>query len=53
MLKRNLMLYAALALGMAFGSSAGAQERLLRHDEAAPGRLDPSKVSDYSASVLA
>jgi peptide/nickel transport system substrate-binding protein len=34
-------------------TSADAQQRVLRHDEAAPGRLDPSKVSDYASSVLA
>jgi peptide/nickel transport system substrate-binding protein len=53
MSKRSLLWSAAVALGLIFGTAAGAQERLLRHDEAAPGRLDPSKVSDYAASVLA
>ena len=53
MSRRSILWSTALALGLIFGSAAGAQERLLRHDEAAPGRLDPSKVSDYAASVLA
>lgn len=53
MLKKSILMSAAIALGMAMGSPSGAQERLLRHDESAPGRLDPSKVSDYAASVLA
>lgn len=33
--------------------AADAPQRILRHDEAAPGRLDPSKVVDYASSVLA
>lgn len=53
MFRRSKLFYAAVALGLAIAAPAGAQERLLRHDEAAPGRLDPSKVTDYSASVLA
>ncbi len=28
-------------------------ETVLRHDEAAPGELDPAKAADYSSSVLA
>ncbi|MBI3708257.1 MAG: ABC transporter substrate-binding protein [Proteobacteria bacterium] len=34
-------------------ATANAQQRVLRHDESAPGRLDPSKVVDYASSVLA
>lgn len=46
---------ALLALAIAAGMNAGtaeAQQRVLRHDESAPGRLDPSKAQDYAASVL-
>jgi peptide/nickel transport system substrate-binding protein len=44
------LLAAGLALADATGASA--QQRILRHDESAPGRLDPSKAQDYAASVL-
>lgn len=55
MSQTRLLTSAALAVGLALGIAAPglAEQRLLRHDEAAPGRLDPAKVSDYSASVLA
>jgi peptide/nickel transport system substrate-binding protein len=44
-----------LIFAAAFAASVGvafAQQRVLRHDESAPGRLDPSKALDYAASVL-
>lgn len=52
-MKNRLLWSAAIALGLGLSPAAYAQERLLRHDEAAPGRLDPSRVSDYTSSVLA
>ena len=54
MITRRMLpiLAAALALAGA-AATADAQQRVLRHDEAAPGRLDPSKVVDYASSVLA
>jgi peptide/nickel transport system substrate-binding protein len=53
MLRRTILLIGtALAIGLA-SSSAMAQQRVLRLDQAAPGRLDPSKVVDYASSVLA
>ncbi len=54
MLRRMLMLslVGAAALTAAPPVPAQAQQRVLRHDEAAPGRLDPSKVPDYAAAVL-
>src|SRR5262249_7725949 len=42
----------ALAIAAASLAPANAQQRVLRHDESAPGRLDPSKVPDYARSVL-
>ena len=33
--------------------SVAAAETVLRHDESAPGELDPAKASDYASSVLA
>src|SRR4051812_27214012 len=47
-----LALTLASAIAAASFSTANAQQRVLRHDEAAPGRLDPSKVLDYAAAVL-
>lgn len=54
MMTRRMMptLLVALALAGTM-ATADAQQRVLRHDEAAPGRLDPSKVVDYASSVLA
>jgi len=46
------ILAAALALAGA-AATADAQQRVMRLDQAAPGRLDPSKVVDYASSVLA
>ena len=54
MSRRGLLLSLTLALAIAAASlsMANAQQRVLRHDESAPGRLDPSKVLDYAAAVL-
>src|SRR5262249_25379854 len=54
MSRRGHLLALSLALSIAAASfaTAHAQQRVLRHDEAAPGRLDPSKVLDYAAAVL-
>ena len=46
---KGLVFALAFAAGIA---TASAQQRVLRHDESAPGRLDPSKAQDYAASVL-
>jgi peptide/nickel transport system substrate-binding protein len=42
----------SVGLTVAATSFSHAQQRVLRHDESAPGRLDPSKAQDYAASVL-
>jgi len=55
MSRRVPLLSFTLALAIAaasFSTMASAQQRVLRHDESAPGRLDPSKVLDYAAAVL-
>lgn len=53
MSRRVFLLALTLALTIAASfSTADAQQRVLRHDESAPGRLDPSKVLDYAAAVL-
>jgi peptide/nickel transport system substrate-binding protein len=44
-------LLAATSITPLTGTVARA-ETVLRHDEAAPGELDPAKASDYAASVL-
>jgi peptide/nickel transport system substrate-binding protein len=54
MMTRRALLATALGLALGAGAAdAAAQQRLLRLDQAAPGRLDPSKVVDYASSVLA
>jgi peptide/nickel transport system substrate-binding protein len=53
MITRRALLAAGLALALAGAAfEAGAQQRVLRLDQSAPGRLDPSKVVDYASSVL-
>lgn len=54
MIIRRTLILIATALIIAYTTGqAGAQQRVLRLDQAAPGRLDPSKVVDYASSVLA
>jgi peptide/nickel transport system substrate-binding protein len=54
MMTRRALLAAGLALALgATAIDSAAQQRLLRLDQSAPGRLDPSKVVDYASSVLA
>jgi peptide/nickel transport system substrate-binding protein len=54
MITRRALLSVGLTLALgAAAVGAQAQQRVLRLDQAAPGRLDPSKVVDYASSVLA
>ena len=41
-----------LLLSAALSSSLASAERVLRHDESAPGQLDPAKATDYASSIL-
>ena len=50
---RRILSTGLLALALGAVSATADAQRVLRHDEAAPGRLDPSKVVDYASSVLA
>jgi peptide/nickel transport system substrate-binding protein len=55
MIRRRTAIHAGvLALTLAGGVTlAQAQQRVLRHDESAPGRIDPTRAFDYASSVLA
>ncbi|GAA4013794.1 ABC transporter substrate-binding protein [Deinococcus rubellus] len=54
-MNKSVVLSFLLGLGsltaLSVQSLAGA-ERVLRHDEAAPGQLDPAKATDYASSIL-
>ena len=53
MITRRALLSVGLALALAAAAApAQAQQRVLRLDQSAPGRLDPSKVVDYASSML-
>ena len=47
---RRLLAFTALVTLIAIGASA---ETVLRHDESAPGEIDPAKETDYAGGVLA
>lgn len=51
--RRTLRAMLVAFMTIAISGAAIAQQRVIRHDEAAPGRLDPHKVVDYASSVLA
>jgi peptide/nickel transport system substrate-binding protein len=55
-MKKVAMTFAAALLAAtsmtAVTACAARAETVLRHDEAAPGELDPAKASDYAGSVL-
>ena len=54
MITRRALLSVGLVLALgAAAADSQAQQRVLRLDQSAPGRLDPSKVVDYASSVLA
>lgn len=56
-MKKVAMTFAAVLMAAAsipaLTATVAQAETVLRHDEAAPGELDPAKASDYAGSVLA